>query len=122
MAKKKKATTAKRRNAYFPCRLVQHDDSWSIILSEFHYFDDYFDGKDVEGYTIERLGKKLLRDHKIQGIKFDSEASMFCAYATDPAPLLALCKLFAAITGDEKTHQTPKPPQPKMSHSGRSCC
>lgn len=68
-------------NPYFPCQLVEQENDYSIICSHFHYFDDHFGDRGGGGYSVERLAKKLIREHAIKGVKFDSEAGMFCAYS-----------------------------------------
>lgn len=96
----------KRRNKYFPCTFIKHEESntFSIICSNFHYFDNYFGEKGGGGYTLERLAKKLVKEHKIKGIKYDSEAGMFCAYSNTSNNLLKLCNLLREITGNEIEH------------------
>ncbi|WP_158980930.1 MULTISPECIES: Imm51 family immunity protein [Flavobacterium] len=92
-------------NEFFPCILVEHEDNFSIICSDFHYFDDYLGDKGGGGYTIERLAKKLAKEHNIQKeIGFDSEAGMFCAYSVNKNSLLKLSNLLQQITGNEKQH------------------
>lgn len=91
-------------NEYFPCQLVEHDGSYSIITSEFHYFDDYFGDKEGGGYTVERLAKKLVKENRIKDIRFDSEAGMFCAFSADKEALLRLCDALRRITGDESLY------------------
>ena len=102
-------------NEFWPCILIGHEDRHSIILSDFHYFDDYFKEKDCGGYTIEKLARKLVRENGIKGIKFDSEAGMFCAYSGNPDHLLALCRLFRDIVGDEKDYIVPGNVMPSIS-------
>lgn len=94
------------KNIYFPCIHIEHekDSTFSIICSDFHYFDDYFGEKGGGGYTLERLAKKLVKEHKIEEIKYDSEAGMFCAYSDTSDNLLQLCNLLREITGDESEH------------------
>lgn len=91
-------------NIYFPCKLVEHEGSYSIILSDFHYFDDYFGEKEAGGYTIKRLAKKLAKENQVKGVKFDSEAGMFCAYSHTNENLLTLCNLLREITGEEEQY------------------
>lgn len=91
-------------NPYFPCEIVEQDNDFSIVCSHFHYFDDYFGDRGGGGYTVERLAKKLVREHEIKGVKFDSEAGMFCAYSGKKGPLKQLCTQFRKITGGEKKH------------------
>ena len=92
-------------NDFFPCKLVEHSDKFSIICSEFHLFDDYFGDKGGGGYTVERLAKRLAKENNIQKeINFDSEAGMFCAYSANKNTLLKLSNLLQKITGDEKAH------------------
>lgn len=88
-------------NIYFPCSLVEHDGSYSVICSDFHYFDEYFGGRDGGGYTVERIAKKLARERGIKGLKYDSEAGMSCAYADRKQPLQKLCTQLRKITGGE---------------------
>ena len=56
-------------NKYWPCILVEHDDRFSIILSEFHLLDDYFGDKGCGGYSVERLARKLVKKHRIVHIQ-----------------------------------------------------
>jgi hypothetical protein len=93
-------------NAYWPCFIVEHDRRYSICLSSFHFFDDYFGGEECGGYTLERLARKLLKDNDIKGIKLDSEAGMFCAYSESKENLMGLCALFRNIVGDEEDFAT----------------
>ncbi|MCD8403918.1 Imm51 family immunity protein [Tenacibaculum finnmarkense] len=95
------------KNVYFPCLFTKHeDDYFSVICSDFHYFDDFFGEKGGGGYTVERLSKKLIKENKIKGIKYDSEAGMFCAYSNTSENLLELCQLLKEITGDEDKHSS----------------
>lgn len=92
-------------NKFFPCKLVEHEDKFSIICSDFHYFDNYFGDKGGGGYTVEKLAKKLAKEHNIhKEISFDSEAGMFCAYSSDKTVLLKLCNLLQKISGAEDIH------------------
>ncbi len=89
------------KNDFYPCFLVEHDAYFSIILTDFHLFQDYFDNKEIGGYTIERLALKLAKENNLlKKISFDSEASMFCAYSENKEILLKFCHLFAEITGN----------------------
>ena len=90
------------KNKYFPCTLVNHDTYDSIITSNFHFFDAYFKGKEVGGYTINTLAKKIVKENKISDIKFDSEAGMFCAYSDNEDSLLKLCSHFQKLIGKEE--------------------
>lgn len=91
-------------NPYFPCQLVEQENDYSIICSHFHYFDDHFGDRGGGGYSVERLAKKLIREHATKGVKFDSEAGMFCAYSDTKGPLKTLCTKLRKITGGEKQH------------------
>ncbi|MFD2554174.1 Imm51 family immunity protein [Sphingobacterium tabacisoli] len=92
-------------NDFFPCKLVKHQDSFSIICSDFHFFDDYFGDKEAGGYGIEKLAKKLAKENGLsKEIGFDSEAGMFCAYATDKNVLHQLCLALQKITGGADRH------------------
>jgi hypothetical protein len=91
-------------NPYFPCELVEQGDDYSIICSSFHLFTEHFGDKELGGYSIERLAKRLAREHRIKGINFDSEAGMFCAYATEKEPLEQLCEQLRDFTGGEELH------------------
>ena len=95
------------KNKFFPCHLVKHTGYSSMVTSDFHYFDDC-DGVEIGGgYDLEKLAKKLIRENNLpKGLKFDSEAGMFCAYSNDEDLLLGLCKLFRQITGEEGLHKT----------------
>lgn len=102
-------------NAYFPCKLVEHQKGFSIICSDFHYFDNYFGDKGCGGYTIEKLAKKLVKEHKIQKeVSFDSEAGMFCAYSQAKEGLLKLALLLSEITGGEENYTAPTDVNPKI--------
>lgn len=102
-------------NEYFPCKLVEHEKGFSIICSDFHYFDNYFGDKGGGGYTLERLAKKLVKDHKIQNeVSFDSEAGMFCAYSQAKEGLLKLALLLREITGSEESHTAQTDNKPKI--------
>ncbi len=91
-------------NLYFPCDLVEQGDGFSIVCCRFHYFYEHFGDGQVGGYIIERLAKRLVREHGIKGVKFDSEAGMFCAYSDRPEPLEQLCIQLRALTGEEESH------------------
>ena len=93
-----------KSNPYFPCEFVEQDADYSILCSQFHYFDDHFGGQEAGGYTVERLAKKLVREHAIKGVKFDSEAGMFCASSDRKGPLKQLCLQLRKITGGERQH------------------
>ena len=41
-----------KSNPYFPCEIVEQDSDYSIVCSNFHYFDDCFGNREVGGYTI----------------------------------------------------------------------
>ncbi len=101
-----KTLQMKEKNLYFPCILMEHNNSeFSIILSDFQYFDDYFGDKGGGGYSIDKLAKKLAKDDNIKKeIRFDSEAGMFCAYSKDKKKLLLLCNLLKEITGEEEEY------------------
>ncbi len=102
-------------NAYFPCKLVEHPKGFSMICSDFHYFDNYFGDKDCGGYTVERLAEKLVKEHKIQKeVSFDSEAGMFCAYSQTKEDLLKLALLLREITGGEENHTAQTEVSPKI--------
>ncbi len=65
------------KNEYFPFQLVEHENRYSIILSDFHLLD--IDGG---GYAAERWVKKIIKEQPLaKNIKFDSEAGMFAAYS-----------------------------------------
>ena len=90
------------KNKYFPCALMVNEDEFSIITSNFHFFDDYFEGKDAGGYTIEHLAKKIVKENKIKDVKYDSEAGLFCAYSKNKYSLLELCNHFQKLIGKEE--------------------
>ena len=101
---------------FWPCEFVEGEDNDSVILTNFYLFDDYFQDKDVEGYTIDKLAKKLAKDAGIgKRVSFDSEAGMFCAYGKDKDALLELCQLLRGIAGDEKEHTIDKQKKPDVS-------
>ena len=113
--KQKNKKMATSENKFFPCILIEHEDHNSIILSDFHYFDDYFGDKGGGGYSVERLARKLVKENGIKGIKFDSEAGMFCAYSTETESLLELCQALQKIVGDEKDYIAPENTKPLIS-------
>lgn len=81
-------------NEYFPLQLIEHDNYYSVTLSDFHLLE--IDGG---GYAVERWVKNLLKEQPFRKeIKFDSEAGMFAAYATDKESLKSLCKLIRNYT------------------------
>ncbi|MDR2281682.1 MAG: hypothetical protein LBE37_00655 [Sphingobacterium sp.] len=49
---------------YFPCKLIEHPDSFSIICSDFHFFDDYFGEKEAGGYAIERPKRSIRKQER----------------------------------------------------------
>ncbi len=91
-------------NPYFPCEIVEQGDDYSVVCSSFHFFTEHFGDKEIGGYSIESLAKQLVRKHIIKGIKFDSEAGMFCAYAQEREPLKQLCTQLREFTGGEEMH------------------
>lgn len=94
-------------NQFFPCSFMEYETHFSITLTDFQLFDEYFcDKMDYGGYTIEKLAKKLFRDKygSIKGISFDSEAGMFCAYSNNKELLLELSELLREITGGRELH------------------
>lgn len=91
-------------NPYFPCDFIEDGKGYSIVCSNFHYFDKYAGHREFGGYSLQRLAKKLVREHEIEGIKFDSEAGMFCAYSDKKVPLKKLCTQLRKITGGERMH------------------
>lgn len=77
------------KNEYFPLQLIEHDNNYSVVLSDFHLLEI-----DDGGYAVERWVKKLLKEQPFQkDIKLDSEAGMFAAYADNKESLKLLCKL-----------------------------
>ena len=44
-------------NKFFPCMFIEHEEHNSVILSEFHYFDNYFGDKGGGGYSVEKSAK-----------------------------------------------------------------
>ena len=102
-------------NKFFPCMFVEHEEYNSVILSDFHYFDSYFGDKGGGGYSVEKLAKKLVKENGIKGIKFDSEAGMFCAYSAETEKLLELCQLLQKIAGDEKDYVVTENTAPLIS-------
>jgi len=105
-----------KRNQYFPCHLCEHEDkTFSIVCSDFHYFDSHFADRECGGYTVERLAKKLVKEHGLAGIQFDSEAGMFCAFADRKMPLKNLCLQLRRITGGESRHRIPETIAPSIS-------
>ncbi|MDR2039539.1 MAG: immunity 51 family protein [Bacteroidales bacterium] len=104
------------KNEYFPCKLVEHEDYCSVITSDFHFFDDYFGEKGGGGYSVEKLAKKLAKEHHLnKDIRFDSEAGMFCACSKNKESLLQLCSLLQEITGSEDLYSSGKNTQPLIS-------
>jgi len=92
-------------NEFFPCILIEHPTSFSIICSDFHYFDDYFGDKDGGGYAVERLARKRAKESNItKEITWDSEAGMFSASSSNKEALLTLAKQLQQITGEEALH------------------
>lgn len=103
------------KNDFYPCQLIEHADSFSIVLSDFYLFDDYLGNKGGGGYAIERLAKKILKENNIsEGIRFDSEAGMFCAYSENKELLQNLCILLRKLTGEEE-YSTKLNSKPKIS-------
>ena len=97
-----------KTNLYFPCTMIEHEDYYSIVCSNFHFFDDYFGDKGGGGYSVEKLAKKLVKQASIPHIRFDSEAGMFCAYSNWKTPLKDLCKELRRLTGPAAKHLTAK--------------
>lgn len=91
-------------NPYFPCEIIEQGNDYSVVCSSFHFFIEHFGDEEVGGYCIEGLAKRLVREHKIKGIKFDSEAGMFCAYSTAKEPLKELCTQLREFTSGEEVH------------------
>ena len=104
-----------KANAYFPCRLVECEEYFSIVCSEFHYFDDYFGDNGGGGYSVDKLARKLAKQAGIKHIKFDSEAGMFCAYSDWKTPLKDLCKELRRVTGGPAKHRSKPSAKPSIS-------
>lgn len=104
-----------KKNPFFPCMMVQHENYMSIICSEFHYFDEYFAGNEGGGYALQRLAKKIAKEKGISQLKYDSEAGMFCAYSPNEESLLALCRELRTITGEEEKYLPEAGAKPKIS-------
>ncbi|MEM7474664.1 MAG: Imm51 family immunity protein [Planctomycetota bacterium] len=111
---KRRSSDSTKRNDYFPCILVEQDEDFSVICSDLHYFDEHFSPREPGGYNVESLAKKLVKENQIEGVKFDSEASMFCAYSDKKTPLKKLCGLLRKITGGEARHLAKESPEPKI--------
>ncbi len=95
-------------NPYFPCEIIEQGDAYSVVCNSFHFFTEHFGDKEVGGYSLERLAKRLVREHTLKGITFDSEAGMFCAYSTETKPLKKLCTLLRKFTSGEEMHASPQ--------------
>ncbi|GIZ14428.1 immunity 51 family protein [Capnocytophaga catalasegens] len=102
-------------NPFFPCQLIEHDAHYSVITSNFHYFDEYFADKGCGGYTLQNLAKKIAKEQQIKEIKFDSEAGMFCAYSQNRESLLRLCQELRKISGDEEKNSPKLADKPKIN-------
>ncbi len=94
-----------KTDPWFPCVLVEQETDYSVICSTFHFFDDHFGDKGGGGYDVQRLAKRLVREHQIKGVRFDSEAGMFCAYSELKGPLRQLCLQLRKITGGPAKHR-----------------
>jgi hypothetical protein len=85
-----------------PFKLVQHESSFSVILTDADatpevaaVFEEI--GREPGGYAWGGLATHLIEDMDLDGVHLDCEAGMFCAYGPDQAPLLKLGERMAAL-------------------------
>ena len=90
-----------------PFFMVQHKDSWSLLLSMDEKTESLFSvdpeeldlDEDFEhgGYHWEALAKCFLQKGKVpltEEVDFDSESSMFCMFSTSKSALLQFAQAF----------------------------
>jgi uncharacterized protein YjiK len=81
---------------------VQHDNSASVCLNVGGYKNEIFQTREDEGFegngydwaSLAQVFLKELNPALIEIIKFDPEASMFCAYSSDPKALKSFITSF----------------------------
>ena len=96
-----------------PFFMVQHKDSWSLLLSMDEKAESLFSvdpeeldlAEDFEhgGYHWEALAKCFLQKGKVtltEEVDFDSESSMFCMFSTSESALLQFAQAFKAACAD----------------------
>lgn len=76
-----------------PFKLIETEPgSFSLLSSEFAPYEEVFAacGYEGGGYDWEAVGRQVIRasaPHLGERVRFDPEASMFCAYGNDQAAL-----------------------------------
>lgn len=96
-----------------PFFMVQHKDSWSLLLSMDEKAESLFSvdpdeldlNEDFEhgGYHWEALAKCFLQKGKVtlsEEVDFDSESSMFCMFSTSESALLQFAQAFKEACAD----------------------
>jgi hypothetical protein len=100
---------------YWPCTLVEHDDaSPSLIFDDFDRIEAKVKtGRDLGGYFVERLVKRLAREAGQAGllkrVKFDPEASLLAAYGDDREALYEVAALLRRFVGGRAPKVVAKP-------------
>lgn len=88
-----------------PFVLSDHAGTHSLLLTDFDGTSEVFEarGYDAGGYAWQGVADAVVRlraPHLRDLVRFDPEGSMFCAYGTDRAALVALGGLLAALVAD----------------------
>lgn len=96
-----------------PFFMVQHKESWSLLLSMDEKAESLFSvdpeeldlDEDFEhgGYHWEALAKCFLQKGKVtltEEVDFDSESSMFCMFSTSESALLQFAQAFKQACAD----------------------
>ena len=55
---KKNSRRHSAKDDCFPCQLVEHDDTFSVILAKFNLLEDHLPGPDAGGYAVEKLARR----------------------------------------------------------------
>ena len=92
---------------FFPCILVEHSTSFSIIRTNFHYFDSFLVKKVAVDIALSNGQENWQKEHQLtRDITFDSEVGMSSVSASNQAVLLKLRLLLREITGGEEQHKS----------------
>lgn len=91
---------------FAPFSFVEHNGSFSLLLTEFDDFYETFEelGHESGGYGWHGVADALIRlkaPHLAKKIQFDPEGSMFCAYGKDRAALEELARLLLRAMKDD---------------------
>lgn len=91
---------------FAPCRLVEHENSYSLCFDQFETYEALMDQKELQGggYTWHAIVDSLVKKHHPElssVVKYDPEGSMFVAYGSDQAALKKVALLIRQAQEDE---------------------